>query len=739
MKSTNRVLYLSFIFLLAALFTSVAITTETIDEWAVLEEVGTAVNDAHVASDNAERARVRAENTSPDNPEYETVQAEATASLKVERDAHGKKHKIMDKLKKIARGLPTILLFVDKITDLEQKYMPLLRDMAKKKEQLDYCLRNEGRECLELKKLYKDAVGKLQDGGKPFDKVWKDSSKDILKDYVPPKYNDQNTEPVELQAAKYLLRDPEIPVKSSKLPVVLNVKGLADQRLIKRIDANMNGVEADVLFIPEKEVLLVRPRQQLKDGMVKTVVSFEDKFGRLSESSVKVIKDESDPIVEIKKGFRKFKVAVHDEHGFNKIYVSGTGITLPEENPIVFDKPVKKYTFNVKRKGNAEINVNVSAVRKKVNVDSLLGSINTPFENGLPLFEVMNAPIFENRNKWTEKDIGEGEPLLTGVDIRPEVINFVNIKNNLLELREFLSTVTPSSSGASRYLDSILEWAQERRDGKFNVTFGFSAPGTVDDQVFTMDEYPLTALFTSDTSCGQEINLTREIAETTSIGDNTAGICGVLAVAHSLVHKLGVVKKTWRNVVNGRNWHRDFLDKIWRAAGGDTDEGTTVGEQQDAYEDPDWNNEWEIECESEKETDDFDSVEEWCKKLKKKSDRGRNSDGDDCNLGLRNDDSGHRMNIKTVNWRNNRCEITVYNTGVQGSSGNYDDIPLNPGTQTWTISGDEDEPTIRNTAGTNRAFWNGIGFEEANFYCCDEDPKSGCDGRNFGPGTAFNR
>ena len=325
-----------------------------------------------------------------------------------------------------------------------------------------------------------------------------------------------------------------------------------------------------------------------------------------------------------------------------------------------------------------------------------------------------------------------GEPLEI-----PEITTLVRV-GTASELAAWVETLEYSSSAAEGFFERLLGYA-EAEPGGVDLAFGFSPPG-VSDLIVNGDGEGLTSLFLSQETCSVQGLITDDFLNnavfTNSDGEGvfnetgiseSGGICGVLAVAHSLVFKLTVVEEAWSGVKDGNKWDRDFLDKIWRRAGGIKGEGTPTAGEKRAYE-GDWNTGWDLDCRgTEEPSGPFlglfggTTVEQWCKSFARQANTGEGNEGDDCNFILKSATAGHSMHVREVEFTGGKCKITVTDTGIQGDGGGRN-VPLNPGTQVWEVSGTPGSLTIRITGGASQSFWNSQGFTRAQFFCCDEDP-----------------
>lgn len=202
------------------------------------------------------------------------------------------------------------------------------------------------------------------------------------------------------------------------------------------------------------------------------------------------------------------------------------------------------------------------------------------------------------------------------------------------------------------------------------------------------------------------------------------GICGTLAIAHSLVYRLTVVKRDWSGVIDGDHWSDKFLKAIYRATGdGDGNRDIDRDEIDSAHE-ADWNKRWDIDksrdWDKKPEAGNCEQLKTWCKRLE----RYRESEGDDCIIHLRRPTSGHYLTPETVTWDEAACHCVVEapNTGEQdGSGADFKNVPKAPGKQTWKFGPNEE---IEVTDGPSKNFFNRR-YRDAWFACYDEDPVAG--------------
>lgn len=256
-------------------------------------------------------------------------------------------------------------------------------------------------------------------------------------------------------------------------------------------------------------------------------------------------------------------------------------------------------------------------------------------------------------------------------------------------------------------------------------------------------ELPITELCVADSVCGGCSPFGAGDLEVNTVG-SFKGICGVLSVAHSLVYKLGVVSEADALVDRDgdgtrETWNGDLLNRIRRKSGHDAARGTTVSGEQDAYEDFDNGEDFDIECGGEQEQDDYDwdggtvdadELQAWCEGLDQQADE----DDEDCTFLIRGETSalnadgsgkyaGHAMHIKSVNWdaATGTCQITTVDTGIQSANHNGDDVPANPGEQTWHVSTSGTAAVnviLQPGSSSYRFFATQFVWSKARSYCC---------------------
>ncbi len=212
------------------------------------------------------------------------------------------------------------------------------------------------------------------------------------------------------------------------------------------------------------------------------------------------------------------------------------------------------------------------------------------------------------------------------------------------------------------------------------------------------------------------------------------GICATLAITHSLVYKLSVVKENWDGVLDGSDWDADFLKAVYRATGDDDGNRDINTDEVDEAHEADWNKKWEVEKSKDwtkkPEDGNCDDLRAWCEEFK----RYREHHGHDCILRTRRPTSGHQMTVNTVNWNaaSCRCVIETVNTGQQdGAAADFKGVPKDPGKQSWELGPNEE---IEVVAGPLKNFYNRR-YQDAWFVCYESEAVRGV--RRDEPGDAF--
>ncbi len=196
---------------------------------------------------------------------------------------------------------------------------------------------------------------------------------------------------------------------------------------------------------------------------------------------------------------------------------------------------------------------------------------------------------------------------------------------------------------------------------------------------------------------------------------DSGGCCSTLAIAHSLVRKMGgIVTEDDATIDTDGDgdpdeWDPDFLKKVREATGDDDDcRGLSDGEAEDGHE-ADWNESWGVNQIDDNEPlhdddgGDCDDLKERCENLIK-----RLETNDDITMrvfgkdGKKGDEWGHLAPVESASYSNGppcKCEITITRTSRQEPNGrvDYKDIPYNPGTATYTITSDGTDTSVSNT------------------------------------------
>ncbi len=196
------------------------------------------------------------------------------------------------------------------------------------------------------------------------------------------------------------------------------------------------------------------------------------------------------------------------------------------------------------------------------------------------------------------------------------------------------------------------------------------------------------------------------------------GCCAILAVAHSLVRKMGVIVRpedgTKDNDSDGQpdEWDPDFLKKIRRASGDNDDGKGLTDEQVKKAHEADWNDSWKV-SQVDDDVELYDGKNLTCPILKQRCDKlsDRLRTNDDLTMrirgkdGKKGDEWGHRVPVEAASYTAGPpccCSIEIVRTSRQEPSGQPDftGIPYNPGKATYKICTD----AAGNTAVTNTEF-----------------------------------
>lgn len=312
-------------------------------------------------------------------------------------------------------------------------------------------------------------------------------------------------------------------------------------------------------------------------------------------------------------------------------------------------------------------------------------------------------------------------------------------------------------------LPAIAQYLEPRMPGA--EAFVALEPGLVSEPFIVLDAATQQELF-----AGQDITLdpegvytVRELAATgnecaltgsalpvgdTAFNGQPGGICGALAIAHSLVYRLTVVEEDWAGTKDGDKWDPDFLRAIQMATGDDDGRRGITQDQVDTAHEADWNAKWKVGKSLDwttlpNATSDADAscaeLETWCNQLV----QHHSDENDDCIIFLEGMDTngqhiGHFITVTSASWdaANCRCVVEAVNTGLQdGPAHDFTGVPVDPGKHTWEFGLDADIPV---TAGSSLNFWNRL-FNEAHVACYDEGSRLEWPWEDLenGPGSAF--
>lgn len=307
-----------------------------------------------------------------------------------------------------------------------------------------------------------------------------------------------------------------------------------------------------------------------------------------------------------------------------------------------------------------------------------------------------------------------------------------------------LDDLIPTSEAAALFLDTLLAVHAERMDRwavGFTLTSARDLPEGMPARLLygPSEDLVVTEICLMSSCCAGCLPVTDSMLETQAEDAPAVaeyrGICGVLAVAHSIL-KLGLVSEAdaTEGEDGAKKFKKSFLDEVWRAAGGHATGGCTPSEQRDAhraYNDQEGVN---VTCTGDDKPDQPHGdeaadgtvtqaeLQAWCERLQQRL----GEEKDDCALGLRGATAGHRMMAESAAWNaeNGKCEIGTVNTGRQGD-GDGENVPYNPGDQTWEIGANDPadgQTDVDISAGdTTTNFWDGLGFHTPTFYCCSDD------------------
>jgi hypothetical protein len=221
--------------------------------------------------------------------------------------------------------------------------------------------------------------------------------------------------------------------------------------------------------------------------------------------------------------------------------------------------------------------------------------------------------------------------------------------------------------------------------------------------------------FVPDSPEGNKIrvnNVSPEVIENHSRDTVSGGCCAILAVAHSLVRRMGrIVPKdsALEKHANGKYyWKPEFLKKIWKNSGDKDNHRGLYDNEAEAAHSADYNSEkGQEQIDDDKPLFNKDANTP-CSALKDRYNalKARLDANNDVTMRIQgydgsNPDSnhwGHRVMVSDVKWvQGPPCsmKIIVVKTSVQDSTGKHDfkNIPYEPGTATYEIKTDKDGKT----------------------------------------------
>jgi len=191
----------------------------------------------------------------------------------------------------------------------------------------------------------------------------------------------------------------------------------------------------------------------------------------------------------------------------------------------------------------------------------------------------------------------------------------------------------------------------------------------------------------------------------------TGGCCAVLAVAHSLVRKMGriVPKDSVVKKKDGKEyWDPEFLKKIWKNSGDDDNSRGLTDEEAEKAHSADYSStRKQTQIDDDKQLYDNDAVS--CDKLKARYEelKKRLDANNDVTMRIAGYDGeksegkdwGHRVMVTGVTWNEGppcSMEIKVLKTSVQeprGQKKNFENIPFEPNEGTYKIETGSDGKT----------------------------------------------
>lgn len=381
-----------------------SLNPDDIDEWSVIEEVHAIIEETSQTLETATEAEIDLANLNPEDPSYEIVQEQATASMEAADETIKQKERLWQRIKKFYKGNPFLTDVLEVVQHHETVYWPNWKRFVTHRKKFNDCSQIYGENaptCRSAKNHFDQISMEIDQISGAFDQAWNNKVSEGLADYVPPGKTSINTVQPTVQPASYLTKQSHVPIKNQQTPFIINLNP-GDARLIRSIQATVNDQQAESFLRPQQNVLLVKCKTPQPDGEVTINLDIEDKFNRHAHLNLTALKGAETAKITIVQKPGRFDVSIHNKMGFNSITVTGTGITprLPN-NPYQFEQPVTDYKFKVGRRPNAKINVSVGQQRKNIDVNKFFigGTVFPVLANGAILFDVMKAPALCKDNQ----------------------------------------------------------------------------------------------------------------------------------------------------------------------------------------------------------------------------------------------------------------------------------------------------------------------------------------------------
>ena len=181
-----------------------------------------------------------------------------------------------------------------------------------------------------------------------------------------------------------------------------------------------------------------------------------------------------------------------------------------------------------------------------------------------------------------------------------------------------------------------------------------------------------------------------------------------------------IVDHAWTGVKNGNFWDDDYMKRVWIQAG-KPKVGSTDRQEIKSFQ-AEWNTVWYGSM-----GDNFQpenggllnigqvTVQQWCEKIASEMTADKV-----CALGLSgggaNKKGAHKLYINSATWDGTKCSVETADTGRQGNPMGTN-VPFEPGTQTWDVSGGPDPVTITYAAGSSAQFWAGRNYTDVRAHC----------------------